>query len=73
MVELIGLFIAIIIAVGYIALKALFSIAFSWALVTVFGWVANLVGVDIYSVYDKGIVVIGVAVLLLIFSMINKK
>ncbi|PEM65294.1 hypothetical protein CN613_25455 [Bacillus pseudomycoides] len=65
--------IAVLIIVGVLALKVIFSVSFSWVVVTVFGWVASLVDVNIFSAYDKWTVVLGVAAIMLIVSLFNKK
>lgn len=73
MAGLIGGLLAVLFIVGYIVLKVVLSAGVSWVIVTVFGWIANLVGVDIYSAYDKGTVVLVMAVIVLIISMFNSK
>ncbi|PGM50853.1 hypothetical protein [Bacillus thuringiensis] len=62
---------AFMFVVCMVVLKVAFAFAIAWLLVTAFGFVASLVGVALFAVYSKMIVVTVVAAILLIISLFN--
>ncbi|MEC3420528.1 hypothetical protein P4159_06015 [Bacillus thuringiensis] len=68
---ILGVIIAVAILLGLWALRVAIAAGIAWAIVTVFGWVANFVDVDIYSAYDKGTIILCVTAILVVYSMIN--
>ncbi|MGG3644630.1 hypothetical protein [Bacillus wiedmannii] len=68
---ILGVILAILIVLGFWALRVAVAAGISWAIVTVFGWIANFVDVDLYSAYDKGTIILCVTIILVVYSMIN--
>lgn len=68
---ILGVILAVVIVLGLWALRVAISACIAWAIVTVFGWIANFVDVDLYSAYDKGTIIIGVTIIIVLYSMIN--
>lgn len=73
MMAILGILLAIVIVIGLWVLRVSIAAAISWTIVSLFGFLSSLVGVDIYSAYDKGIIIAVVTVVLVIYSMINSK
>ncbi|NRQ71975.1 hypothetical protein HQK17_28050 [Bacillus cereus] len=65
-IALVGAFLFL---VCMVVLKVAFAFAVAWLLVTAFGFVASLVGVALFAVYSKMIVVTVVAAVLLVISL----
>ncbi|MDF9638838.1 MULTISPECIES: hypothetical protein [Bacillus cereus group] len=55
--------------VAVVVIRVAFAFAIAWLLVTAFGFVASLVGVALFAVYSKMIVVTVVAAVLLVISL----
>ncbi len=68
---ILGVIFGILIVLGLWALRVAVAAGISWAIVTVFGWIANFVDVDLYSAYDKGTIILYVTAILVVYSMIN--
>lgn len=73
MAAILGVLIAFVMVVLAWVLRIVVSAAISYVVVSLFGVLANLVNVDIYSAYDKGIIVTVVTIILVVYSMFNSK
>ncbi len=60
---------ALFFVVAVVVIRVAFAFAIAWLLVTAFGFVASLVGVALFAVYSKMIVVTVVAAVLLVISL----
>lgn len=68
---ILGVILAVVIVLGLWALHVAISACIAWGIVTVLGWIANFVDVDLYSAYDKRTIIIGVIIIIVLYSMIN--
>lgn len=68
---ILGVILGILIVLGLWALRVAVAAGIAWAIVTVFGWIANFVDVDLCAAYDKGTIILCVTAILVVYSLIN--